>query len=56
MCRKIRTPFWRNTIGKEVLNVGTAFEVLLTGEKVPPGWNKVTGNLVFGVKMDFQEK
>ena len=37
-------------------NVGVAFEVLREGEKAPPGWSKVTGHLVFDVKMDFTRK
>ena len=36
-----------------MLNVCIVFEVLTTGEKAPPGWIKVTGHLVFDVKMDF---
>ena len=39
-----------------MLNVGIAFEVLPTGEKAPPRWSKVTGHLVFDVKMDFTRK
>ena len=39
-----------------MLNVVIEFEVLITGEKVPPGWSMVTGNLVFDVKMDFKRK
>ena len=39
-----------------MLNVGIAFEVLPTGEKAPPEWRKVTGHLVFDVKMDFTRK
>ena len=45
-----------NAINKEMLNVGIAFEVLPTGEKASPGWIKVTGHLVFDVKMDFTRK
>ena len=54
--RKNKNTFWRDAINKEMLNVGIAFEVLPTGEKAPPGWSKVTGNLVFDVKMDFTRK
>ena len=39
-----------------MLNVDIAFEVLHTGEEAPPGWIKVTGHLVFDVKMDFTKK
>ena len=37
-----------------MLNVGIDFELLPTGERSPPGWNKVTGHLVFDVKIDFK--
>ena len=45
---------WVDAINKEMLNVGIAFEVLRTVEREPPGWNKVTGHLVFDVKIDFK--
>ena len=54
--RKNKNTFWRDTINKEILNVGIAFEVLPTGEKSPPGWIKVTGHLVFDVEMYFTRK
>ena len=54
--RKNKNTFWRDAINKEMLNVGIVFEVLPTGDKAPPGWNKVNGHLVFDVKMDFTRK
>ena len=30
--------------------------MLNTGEKAPPGWSRVTGHLVFDVRMDFTRK
>ena len=36
-----------------MFNVGVAFEVLDAGERAPHGWSKVTGHLVWDVKMDF---
>ena len=33
-----------------------SFEVLPEGKKAPPGWHKVTGHIVFDVKMDFTRK
>ena len=44
--------FWRYDINKEMMNVSINFEVIPTDERAPPGWNKVTGNLVFDVKME----
>ena len=54
--RKNKNKFWRDTIGKEIMNVIIDFELLLTGEKVAPRWNKVIGHLVFDVKIDFPRK
>ena len=48
--------FWRKAIEKEMHNVGIAFEILDPDAHVPVGWNKVTGHLVFDVKMDFTRK
>ena len=38
------------------MNVGIAFHNLERGEEVPNGWSKVTGHIVFDVKMDFTRK
>ena len=51
-----KNTYWVDAINKEMLNVGIAFEVLPTGERAPLGWNKVTGHLVFDMKMDFTRK
>ena len=37
-------------------NNGVAFQILQENQKAPPGWSKVTGHLVFDVKMDFTRK
>ena len=37
-------------------NVGIAFEVLEEGEKALVAWHKVSGHLVFVVKVDFMRK
>jgi len=47
---------WRNAYEKEMTNVGVAFEVLAEGEKAPVGWKRVTGHLVWDLKMDFTRK
>ena len=51
-----KNTYWRDTIAKEMKNVGIAFELLGEGERAPSGWTKVTGHLVFDVKMDFTRK
>jgi hypothetical protein len=48
--------FWRDAIQKEMYNVGVAFEILETREKAPIGWSKVSGHLVFDIKMSFERK
>ena len=47
---------WRDSLGKEMLNIGIAFEILPEGKNAPPSWKKVTGHLVWDVKMDFTRK
>jgi hypothetical protein len=37
-------------------DAGVAFEVLEEEMKAPIGWSKVTGHLVWDVKMDFTRK
>ena len=48
--------FWRDSIDLEMRNNGVAFEILEENKPAPPGWHKVTGHLVFDVKMDFTRK
>jgi hypothetical protein len=36
--------------------VGVAFKVLEKEMKAPIGWSKVTGHLIWDVKMDFTSK
>jgi hypothetical protein len=48
--------YWRDALAKEMHNVGIAFEVLENDTSPPVGWKKVTGHLVFDVKMDFTRK
>lgn len=47
---------WRDALSKEMQNVGIAFEVLDHGQSEPVGWSKVTGHIIFDVKMDFTRK
>ena len=48
--------FWKDALAKEMTEVGVAFEVLEENMKAPSGWSKVTGHLVWDVKMDFTRK
>ena len=47
---------WAKAIQKEMTNVGIAFDIRDHGEKVPVGFEKVTGHIIFDVKMDFTRK
>ena len=47
---------WRDALKKEMYNVGVAFETLDEGAHAPHGWKRVTGHLVWDVKMDFTRK
>jgi hypothetical protein len=48
--------FWQDALALEMTNVGVTFEVLERNKSVPPGWKKVTGHLVWDLKMDFTRK
>ena len=47
---------WQDALAKEMTEVGIAFEVLDEGVSAPKGWHKVTGHLIWDVKMDFTRK
>jgi hypothetical protein len=47
---------WKDALAKEMTEVGVVFEVLEEEMKAPVGWSKVTGHLVWDVKMDFTRK
>ena len=47
---------WWDALKKEMYNVGVAFEILDEGVHAPHGWKRVTGHLVWDVKMDFTRK
>jgi hypothetical protein len=54
--RSNNNTFWKDALAKEMTEVGVAFEVLEEDMKAPIGWRKVTGHLVWDVKMDFTRK
>ena len=54
--RKNGNTFWADAIKKEMTELGVAFEILDDDVKVPVGWSKQSGHLVFDVKMDFTRK
>ena len=40
----------------ELYNIGVAFEILDDGKTPPAGYTKVSGHLIWSVKMDFTRK
>jgi hypothetical protein len=47
---------WMEAPQKELFNIWIAFEVLEYGAGTHNGWNKVTGHIIWDVKMDFTRK
>ena len=45
-----------DALQKEMFQVGIAFEVFEDGATAPKGWTKVTGHIIWDVKMDFTRK
>ena len=54
--RRNGNTMWGDALRKEMYNVGVAFEVLDEGKPAPSGWSKVTGHIVWDIKMDFTRK
>ena len=48
--------YWATSTAKEIANVGTAFELLPSEDKAPPGWRKASDHLIFDVKMNSTRK
>jgi hypothetical protein len=47
---------WRDALALERIKIGVAFEVLVESQRAPPAWSKVTGHLIWDLKMDFTKK
>ena len=47
---------WQEALEKEMYNIGVAFEILEDGKSSPAGYTKVSGHLIWSVKMDFTRK
>jgi hypothetical protein len=47
---------WRDALALEMTEIGVAFEVLAESQRAPPVWSKVTGHLIWDLKMDFTRK
>ena len=51
-----RKNFWRDALELEMMNLGIAFDILDENDVVPPGWSKVTGQVIFDCKMYMTRK
>ena len=47
---------WMDALTNDMGNVGVAFKVIPNGRSDPPTCRKVTGHLIWDVKMDFTRK
>ncbi len=47
---------WQDALAKEMGNVCVAYDILVPNAKVPPGWHKALGHIIFDIKMDFTQK
>ena len=54
--KKNGNDIWRKAYHKEMVNVGVAFEILEDDKRAPVGWTKVTGHLIFDVRMTLERK
>ena len=54
--RKNGNNLWKDALEMEMYNIGVAFEILEDGKTAPAGYTKVSGHLIWSVKMDFTRK
>jgi hypothetical protein len=54
--RKNKNSLWADALKKEMGNVCVTFKILGQNAKVPPGWFKASGHIIFDVKTDFTRK
>ena len=54
--RENNNTLWRDAVAKEMTKIGIDFDLLAERYPELPVWSKVTGNLVWDLKMDFTRK
>ena len=54
--RKNGNNLWKEALEMEMYNIGVAFEILEDEKTTPAGYTKVSGHLIWSVKMDFTRK
>ena len=47
---------WMDAINREMENLRVAFDILEDGAKIPVGYHKASGHLVFDVRMTLERK
>ena len=50
--RKNGNTMWKDALALEMFNVEVAFEILEEGQPAPLGWSKVSGHLIWDIKID----
>ena len=53
---KNKNTYWRDAINKEMGNLIVAFDILEDDEKLPQGFAKASGHLVFDIRMTLERK
>ena len=54
--KKNDNTLWMDTINREMENLKFVFDILEDGSKIPVGYNKASGHLVFDVRMTLERK
>ena len=54
--RKNGNTYWKDSISKEMFNVGISFNFLEDDEYIPPGYKISSVYLISGIKTDFASK
>ena len=54
--RKDGNNLWKEALEMEMYNIGVAFDILEDGKTAPAGYTKVSGHLIWSVKLDFTRK
>ena len=54
--RKNGNNLWKDALEMEMYNIGVTFEILEDGKTAPAGYTKVSGHLIWSVKMDSTRK
>ena len=54
--RRNKNRAWQDAINLEMKNASVAFNILESGEHVPPGYTKSSSHFVFDIRINFQCK